>query len=203
MIVDIIIIAIILLSVFLGYRKGLVKLRNRVCAFFIAIIITFILYRPIASLIINNTQLDENIQNAITDSINNFTSNEENKTEENSSELVESAKNGMLSETSRELAINIIYGAVMILLYAVLRIALIFISFIADKIAELPILKQFNKTGGIIYGLLRGVLIIYVLLMLIGVFGQVNPNNSVHMQIEDSYLGKLMYDNNILNIFFS
>ena len=60
-----------------------------------------------------------------------------------------------------------------------------------------------NKTGGIIYGLLRGVLIIYVLLMLIGVFGQVNPNNSVHMQIEDSYLGKLMYDNNILNIFFS
>ena len=72
-----------------------------------------------------------------------------------------------------------------------------------DKIAELPILKQFNKTGGIIYGLLRGVLIIYVLLMLIGVFGQVNPNNSVHMQIEDSYLGKLMYDNNILNIFFS
>ena len=165
MIVDIIIIAIILLSVFLGYRKG--------------------------------------IQNAITDSINNFTSNEENKAEENSSELVESAKNGMLSETSRELAINIIYGAVMILLYAVLRIALIFISFIADKIAELPILKQFNKTGGIIYGLLRGVLIIYVLLMLIGVFGQVNPNNSVHMQIEDSYLGKLMYDNNILNIFFS
>ena len=117
--------------------------------------------------------------------------------------MVESAKNGMLSETSRELAINIIYGAVMILLYAVLRIALIFISFIADKIAELPILKQFNKTGGIIYGLLRGVLIIYVLLMLIGVFGQVNPNNSFHMQIEDSYLGKLMYDNNILNIFFS
>ena len=109
----------------------------------------------------------------------------------------------MLSETSRELAINIIYGAVMILGYAVLRIALIFISFIADKIAELPILKQINKTGGIIYGLLRGVLIIYVLLMLIGVFGQVNPNNSVHMQIEDSYLGKLMYDNNILNIFFS
>lgn len=109
----------------------------------------------------------------------------------------------MLSETSRNLAINIIYGAVMILLYIILRIALIFISFIADSIASLPILKQFNKAGGILYGLLRGVLIIYVVLMLIGVFGQVNPNNSVHMQIEDSYLGKLMYDNNILNIFFN
>lgn len=34
MIVDIIIIAIILLSVFLGYRKGLVKLRNRVMRIF-------------------------------------------------------------------------------------------------------------------------------------------------------------------------
>ena len=35
MIVDIIIIAIILLSVFLGYRKGLVKLRNRtICIYY-------------------------------------------------------------------------------------------------------------------------------------------------------------------------
>ncbi len=63
--IDIILIAILIISAFLGYKKGLVKLGAKLFAGIIAIIITIIIYKPVANLIINNTQLDENIKNTI------------------------------------------------------------------------------------------------------------------------------------------
>ena len=56
-IIDIVIVAFILLSIYLGYKKGLVSLGVQVFAFIIALIITFILYRPIANFIVNNTTI--------------------------------------------------------------------------------------------------------------------------------------------------
>ena len=65
MIVDIIIIAIMALSIFLGYKKGLVKLGIGLCAGIIAIAISLILYRPITNIVINTTNIDENIEQQI------------------------------------------------------------------------------------------------------------------------------------------
>ena len=64
-VIDIIIIAILFLSIFLGYKKGLIKLVFNLCAFLIALIVTFILYRPISAIVINNTDFDENIKQTI------------------------------------------------------------------------------------------------------------------------------------------
>ena len=44
------------------------------------------------------------------------------------------------------------------------------------SIAELA--SRNDKAGGIIYGLLRGLIITYVALLLIGFAGQINENNS-------------------------
>lgn len=64
-VVDLIIIAIIALSAFLGYRKGFVTLAIKFFAFIIAIAITFIIYKPVANVVINVTGIDESIENAI------------------------------------------------------------------------------------------------------------------------------------------
>ena len=53
MLADITIIAIMALSIFLGYKKGLVKLGIGLCAGIIAIVVALILYRPITNLVIN------------------------------------------------------------------------------------------------------------------------------------------------------
>ena len=54
-IIDIILIAIVLLSAFLGYKKGLVKLGAKLFAGIIAIILTIIVYKPVSGMIIKNT----------------------------------------------------------------------------------------------------------------------------------------------------
>lgn len=121
---------------------------------------------------------------------------------EETSKLIESAKNGMLPETAKNLADNIVYGGVMAILFIGSRIALRFVSVIANLVAKLPVINQFNKIGGALYGLLRGCLLIYAILMIISILGTVNPKNSLHQSINETSLGKTMYENNVLNVFF-
>ena len=63
--VDVIIVALVVLSTFLAYKKGLVAQAIKLCAVIIAIIATLLLYRPVANFVIDNTEIDETIQNSI------------------------------------------------------------------------------------------------------------------------------------------
>ncbi len=198
-VVDLIIVAIILLSTFLAYRKGLITLSIQLVAVVISILATLILYKPISNLIVNTTSIDETIQNAILEEANDIMSNDEN----GSDQIVESIQNNMLPETARTISINIIQGAVILILYVGIRIALRFVTALANLVSKLPILNQFNKLGGIVYGILRGLLIVYIVLLLINLSGEIEPENQVYTLVEDSYLGKMMNENNVLDILFN
>lgn len=198
-IIDIIIVLFILASIFLGYKKGLISLGIQLIAFIAALAVTFILYRPIGNIIINTTEIDEKLQETIQVNVENFM--EEENGSETTNKLIESAKQGMLPETSRNLAINIIYGITMLVLFILVRICLIFINAVANTIAKLPILKQFNKLGGILYGLLRGFLVTYAILMVINLVISVNPKSQLNQVMEETYLAKTMSTYNVLNVF--
>ena len=64
-VLDVIILSVLALSLILGYRKGLIGVAFNLCAFLVALIITWILYTPITNLVINNTQIDDGIRNTI------------------------------------------------------------------------------------------------------------------------------------------
>ena len=198
-VVDLIIVAIILLSTFLAYRKGLITLSIQLVAVVISILATLILYKPISNLIVNVTSIDETIQNAILEEANDIMTNGE----EGSNQVVESIQNNMLPETARTISINIIQGVVILILYIGIRIALRFVTALANLVSKLPILNQFNKLGGIVYGILRGLLIVYIVLLLINLSGEIEPENQVYTLVEDSYLGKMMNENNVLDILFN
>ena len=205
-IVDIIVIAIIALSVFLGYRKGLIALAIQLCAVIIALVATLVLYKPISALIIDNTSLDENIQNAIIEKAqNNNENNSQENTTQNTTQNNELANRdnidgteesniiNIMPEVAKQISINIINIGVMLILYFGIKIALHFVTALANIVAKIPIIKQLNKLGGVIYGLLRGILLIYVVLLLISFAGQINPENTLHKQINESFITKEMY----------
>lgn len=198
-VVDIVIVAIILLSTFLAYRKGLITLAIQLVAFVIAIVLTLLLYKPVSNVIINVTGIDESIQNAILEEANDIMTNGE----EGANQVVETIQNNMLPETARTISINIIEGAVILILYIVIRIALRFVTALANLVSKLPILNQLNQLGGIIYGILRGILIVYVVLLLINLSGEIEPQNQVYTAVEESYIGRVMNENNILDILFT
>lgn len=200
-VVDLIIVAIIALSTFLAYKKGLVALAIKLCAVIIALIITLLLYKPISNLIINTTNIDETIQNAILEKSNDVLQNG-NSEEDLSKEVLTQAASGQIAQTAKDISIQVVNTGVIIILFFGIKFALRFVTALADKVAKLPIINQFNKIGGILYGLIRGLVLVYACLLLIGFAGQVNKNNYFSENVEKSFVGKMMYENNILKVLF-
>ena len=81
------------------------------------------------------------------------------------------------------------------MLFVFVKIALSVVISLMDFVAKLPILKQFNEIGGIIYGILRGILIVCVCVLLMGVFTKINPENKLNDEIQNSFLTKNIYKN--------
>ena len=188
---DIIIVVIILLSTVFAYKKGLVNLAISLCAFIIAIAVTFVFYKPISNFVINSTSIDEAIENGIYEKANSIM--EENKTDDDlTSQIIETTQNNMLPETARNLAIDIVTGGTIIVLFVGLKIGLRFVTLFADLVTKLPIIKQFNKAGGILYGILEGALIIYIIIMVFTIIAPMINNMNILTYINGSFIGRII-----------
>ena len=56
---------------------------------------------------------------------------------------------------------------------------------------SLPILKQFNKVGGIVYGLLKSFIIIYIVLSIVFAITYITGNITMSEAISESYITKI------------
>ena len=204
-IVDIVILAILLLCIIIGYVRGLTGSLIKILSFVLSIVIAFILFIPISNLIIENTQIDENLEQSIREMIIGNEQNEEDNMPQAITDYIgqkvegaaDDAKEAIADSTANEAAITIVKAGTWIVLFIVARILLIFLRFITSLIAKLPGIKQFDKLGGIIYGILEGLIIIYVLLAIIS-FVSPMLNGNLASAIDESYVGSMMYNNNLL-----
>lgn len=210
MVIDIIIVLIIALCIFAGYKKGLMGVLFKIVSFILALIIALILHGPISNFIINNTSIDENLETLIINNIdpNNEVIDENGNLKENTnnSETIQeyitntigNVKDGVENAAARSIAITIINIAVLILILLITRIILGVLNIIIDIVAKLPIIKQFNTAGGLIFGAVEGLIIVYVLLAICALIAPLFGDLQLINSINNSTLGKLMYDNNIL-----
>lgn len=142
MILDLIIILVVLLFAFLGYRKGLVKTAVSILSFLIALIISIILYKTAGNIIINNTQFDEKIEKTISSKITD--GNLEEKYEMLPESLIQSGET-TINVLASSLSQKIIYVISFIVLFAISKIVLIFVKILAGIITKIPVIKQFDK----------------------------------------------------------
>ena len=219
LIVDLVIVAIILLCVGLGYKRGLTGCLLKIISFILAIIVACIFFKPVSILIINNTQIDENLENSIRSVIikQEEEKNEVEKTEEDTTmptvvqeyinETLEDAtndvKNKVADTTANKVATLIINAGVWITIFIIAKILLLVIKLITKWITKLPVIKQFDKLGGIIYGLLEALIIIYIILAIISFLSPMLPNSILILSIKKSFIGSFMYNSNLfLKIIF-
>ena len=213
-IVDLIIIGIILLFIGVGLKKGLAGSLIKLLSFAIALIVAVALYKPVSNAIMKNTQIDENIEQAI---IATFGS-EENSSEAGKTEMpnniveninkeiknaTNEARNQIVENTSKNISNTIINIGSGLGIYIIARFILFIIGIFVNQVTNLPILKQVDKIGGIAYGAIEGIAIVYVILAIISLFAVVQPENVIVEGILKSSIGSMLYNNNlILNILF-
>ena len=206
-IVDLILIAFFILFIFVGYKKGLAGSLIKLCSFVIALILALALYNPVANAIKDNTQIDENIKSTIVET---FGQQEQTQEEnmpkdlvQNISSEIENATSEVVNNTAQSISDTIINIGAGIVIFIVARLLLIIVSIFAKQIVKLPIIGLVDKVGGIAYGAVEGIVIIYIVLGLISLSSLIWVDNAVVTAITNSGIGSFLYNNNIiLKIFF-
>ena len=197
LIVDIIIVLIIALCTYIGYRKGLIGVAFKITSFLIALIITGILFYPISQFVIQNTQIDETIQKSIQENFVSKTEQEEKEDTQNPSKIITDYIEEEVNEAKNE-GVNAVALSLSQVIVRIGVAILIFFKKFAEIIGELPIVKQFNKSGGIIYGALKGLFIVYFILAILSLIAPMISGTAFFEQIKQSYIGSFMYNYNIL-----
>ena len=206
-IVDLILIAFFILFIFVGYKKGLAGSLIKLCSFVIALILALALYKPVANAVKDNTQIDENIKSTIVET---FGQQEQTQEEnmpkdlvQNISSEIENATSEAVNNTAQSISDTIINIGAGIVIFIVTRLLLIIVSIFAKQIVKLPIIGLVDKVGGIAYGAVEGIVIIYIVLGLISLSSLIWVDNAVVTAITNSGIGSFLYNNNIiLKIFF-
>ena len=210
-IIDLVIIAIIALCVLIGYWKGLTGSLLKIVSFVLALVIAFILFKPVSNFVIDKTDWDENLEQAIRQSIlkNEETPKEENE-KENMPDVItdyinnavekagNEAKTAIVDSTARDVSVMIINVAVAIALFIVSKIILLLVKGLANLLTRLPVIKQFDKLGGIIFGILQSLVIIYIGLAIISFASPMMSETGIIEGLQKSYIGSAMYNNNFL-----
>ena len=204
-IIDLIIVAVIAICIIIGYVRGLTGCLIKILSFVLSLVIAFILFVPVSNFVIENTQIDESLEKSIREMLisDNKSSEEEMPTamsdyiNKRAEEIVDNAKEEVVNATARDISQTIVKAGTWIALFIVARIALIFLKLITSLISKLPVIKQCDKLGGIIYGVLEGLLITYFALAVISFITPIT-NKNLSENINKSYLGSQMYNHNLL-----
>ena len=169
-----------------------------------------VLYKPVSNFVIKNTTIDENIKAGVTEQLKKLDINKESTTkEENESfvteyinkyvnEAIEQGKEDVIEYVSDKLSIAIINVIMALIVFIVSMTVLLIISLFLKLLVKLPILRQIDKSGGIIYGILRAIIVIYVILAILSVMSAMIEDFSIIKAIEDSTIGNMMYNNNLI-----
>ena len=99
---------------------------------------------------------------------------------------------------------NMIVSLIAILItWFLLKIVLVVVLRALGSIIEhLPVISSFNRGGGLIFGLVKGVLTLSVIGLIIPVFITLPAFQDISQSIEASILTKWMYDNNFILLIY-
>lgn len=214
MAVDLIIIIIMVSSIFVGLKKGLISCIIDIAAVIVALILAIILCRPITNVVIENTNFDESLATTISQNIP--LSDTDFKVEANTNlpegivnyinsitENVNTSKEEAFNAIGVELASGIISVIVFIAIFVIVRLVLALIKVVSKIIDKIPLLSQVNKVGGAICGAIEGAIIIYVIFAAVSMIAPIISDTNLLELINSSNIGSIMYNNNlVLNSMF-
>ena len=75
---------------------------------------------------------------------------------------------------------------------------LIIVGLFANQITKLPVIRQADKIGGVVYGAVEGMVIVYMVLGIISLASVIWSDNILITAITKSAIGEMLYNNNII-----
>ena len=225
---DIILIAIIAIAGFVGYKLGFIKAVISFLSFFVAIGVALAFYNPLSVILAENTSIDE----WIVDKIMNYSVSGDAETQELETTTVASdtgsSEGNAISEiladlpdiVSNNLNLTTFQDSIrheiakrvselimkllsLIILYVVVKLTLSIALLVLGGMMKLPVLKQLNEILGMGLGAIIGFLNMYLVFGILTFVSSITNIDFIVDAIKSSMFASVMYDNNIIiNILF-
>ena len=205
---DILILAILVVMTYFGYKKGFLRTLTGVLAIIISFVIALNFSPQIEAFIKTTSVYDtiyENIEKNVTDK-----KTPDGKAEEDVSNLnmpremikniqenVKDTKSEItksLTEKTGDIAVKILS---VIFIFLAVRIIIFVLMIGFGFIKKLPFIGWFDGILGALFGFIRGFLVVYLLLTVVMVFTAFNVENPLVKSINHSEFAKVMYHNNV------
>lgn len=204
-ILDIILIALLILAFFIGYKKGFVKSVWKIAALVLTIVLMLMLKTP-AVKFLSGTGLASTVNTKISETVSLPQGGGVNIAETlNLPVFMQGELNDQITAT-QGLTINDTVNSSLtslfitiiacIGLFIIIRLVLAAVFMIISAVTELPLIKGVNKLVG---GLLAAVNILFIVYLLLAVMSLFAPADSALFdEINNTYLVKYLYNYNIL-----
>ena len=208
MIVDLIIGIIIIVFLIIGYKKGLVFCLINLATFIVAIVLAFALCSPVAELIKNTTEVDENMKSFVVSHMPggediDLKANEQlpepiRNAIDGSVASINEAKEKAIDATATEITNNVLKAICFIAIFFLVKILMCVLKVVSKIFTKLPVIEQINSLGGMIVGALEGMIIVYVIFGVISLVSPMLTNTAIVDSINGSFFGKMMYNDNVV-----
>jgi len=216
---DIAVLIIIVVFTFIGLKNGFLYSVFRLLSYILSVIFAIKFY-PILSSMLLKTAIYTNVKTAIINGIIKQQSVSVSAIKEKSAQtLVDGLKlpgfikdsiienvakkdifgvQKILDAIGSEIATLVINILSVVLIYVIIRLALVFARVIIKTIAKLPVFKQLDKTGGLVLGAIEGIFIVYILCAVLILFSAFPKFSSTIDNIESSQFANYFYQNNFI-----
>ena len=208
--IDLAILAILVVSVFFGFKKGFLRTITGLLALVISLVLAMTLYPHATKLVMKTPVYDvvyENTENLVESPKTNVGVLSELGTDrlnlpksftEQLEECVDKTSDTVTSTVADLVATAAVKLVSMLGIFLTVRLLLLLISALAGLIKKLPLIGWGDSLLGALLGLIRGLLIVYVLLAFVTFAASMSPESAPIRAIKYSKFAKVLYHDNVI-----
>ncbi|MBQ8042548.1 MAG: CvpA family protein [Clostridia bacterium] len=194
MILDVILVILFILMMLYGYKKGFVGIVAKLVSLILAFAIAYLLAETVGGYIAR-TSFGANIQTSIENSL----LDKLNASEQSSVVSMIQQHLGLADEKAvvSNIVSYVLTGLGFVSVLIVVRIVLWIVQKILESIFELPVLKTFNKLGGVITSSVLFIIEVSIILAVIKSISTIAFMTRIVNIIQSSVITRVLYDHNI------
>jgi uncharacterized membrane protein required for colicin V production len=225
--IDIVVLAILLVNVYLGWTKGFIRSLTNLISIIAGFIAAKLYYKEMFSFLNNQYDLFEKIKNGVTNLFSNIewpqleigTVSTNTLQIEGDSELINNLLNKFVESDSFQnmittnmsnvgdgfstwLAENLLNVLSMLLVFVIVFIGVRIAGYLLSTIFKLPILNGVNKTSGFLFGLAKGAFLSMLFVVLLVLIAPLLSDLNLLATLEESMIGIYFYRYNLIMYIF-
>lgn len=208
--VDLLVIAVIGISVFLGYKKGFLKTLAGLLSIVISLVLAMSLQPAVSEALKKTVVYDTVYQTAASvvetpfgtaERITDYGTGNLNlpqKITQNMQKSIDAASENAERQIAETVASSAMKIVALLLIFLASRILIFVLMTLINFLTRLPLIGWSDGLMGALFGVFRGMLIIYIIFAVIALIASFSPDNFWAVAINHSKFAKLMYNDNVL-----